>query len=112
DLETLTGDGVVTNSPDLVLTVKVADCVPVLIVDRKRRAIGAFHAGWRGTAKRIVGKGIGLMRVEYESDPRDLYAAIGPCIGQCCYPVGPEVIEEFHSQFDYADEQFRKVFVQ
>lgn len=106
----LTGDGLVTNVPGLVLAVQVADCVPVLVVDPKKRAVGAFHAGWRGTVKRIVEKGIGLMQVTYGSDPAHLRAAIGPCIEQCCYAVGDEVIDEFHSQFAYAGELFREVY--
>src|SRR5439155_18136670 len=60
--ELLTGDGLVTRAPGLLLAIKVADCVPVLVADRRTKAVGAFHAGWRGTAKRIVEKGVGIMR--------------------------------------------------
>lgn len=106
----LTCDGLITNAPNIVIGVSVADCVPILIADVKKRAVGAFHAGWRGTVKRIVEKGIGMMQLQYGSDPSDLRAAIGPCIGQCCYAVGDEVIDEFLSQFSYADELFREVY--
>jgi YfiH family protein len=106
----LVGDGMITNVPDVTLAVLTADCVPVLLVDPRRRAVGAFHAGWRGTAKRIVEKGVGMMRMAYGSDPRDVYAAIGPCIGQCCYAVGDEVLEEFLSQFSYAAALVRDVY--
>lgn len=106
----LVGDGVITDRPGLLLSIQTADCVPVLLVDPRRRAVGAFHAGWRGTAKRIVEKGVGMMAMMYGSEPGDLRAAIGPCIGQCCYAVGPEVVEEFHSQFDYAGELFQDIF--
>jgi len=106
----LTGDGMITNVPGLLLAAQVADCVPVLVVDPKNRAVGAFHAGWRGTVKRIVEKGVGMMRMTYESDSSDLHAAIGPCVGACCYAVGKEVVDEFHSQFDYAKELFHDVF--
>ena len=106
----LTGDGMITNVPGLLLAVQVADCVPVLLVDPNNRAVGGFHAGWRGTAKRIVEKGVGMMRMAYESDPANLHAAIGPCVGACCYAVGREVVDEFHSQFDYAKELFHDVF--
>jgi YfiH family protein len=106
----LTGDGLVTNVAGLMLAVQVADCVPILIYDPKNRAVGAFHAGWRGTVKRIVEKGVGLMQLQYGSDPAHLRAAIGPCIGQCCYAVGDEVIDEFRSQFAYADSLFREVY--
>ena len=82
----------------------------MLVVDVKRRVVGAFHAGWRGTAARIVEKGIGEMRRQFGSVPRDLRAAIGPCIRRCCYQVGAEVRAEFESQFSYADDLFEEVF--
>jgi hypothetical protein len=104
------GDGLITNTPALLLGIKTADCVPVLIVDVKRRVVGAFHAGWRGTAARIVEKGVGEMRRQFGSLPRDLRAAIGPCVRSCCYSIGPEVRAEFESQFSYADELFEEVF--
>lgn len=108
--ESPSGDGLITNAPGLLLAIKTADCVPVLVADVKRRVVGAFHAGWRGTAARIVEKGIGEMRRQFGSQPRDLRAAIGPCIRRCCYSVGPEVRAEFQSQFCYADELFEEVF--
>jgi YfiH family protein len=105
-----TGDGLITDTPGLLLAIKTADCVPILVVDRKRKAVAAFHAGWRGTAARIVEKGIGEMRRQFRSDPEDLRAAIGPCIRRCCYVVGDEVRAEFESQFTYAGELFHEVF--
>ena len=104
------GDGMITNTPGLLLGIKTADCVPVLVADVKRRAVGAFHAGWRGTAARVVEKGVGEMRRQFKSNPRDLRAAIGPCIRKCCYSVGQEVRAEFESQFNYAGELFEEVF--
>jgi YfiH family protein len=105
-----TGDGLITNTPGLLLAVKTADCVPILVADRERKAVGAFHAGWRGTAARIVEKGIGEMRRHFGSDPTNLRAAVGPCIRRCCYTVGEEVRAEFDSQFTYASELFHEVF--
>lgn len=107
---TLDGDGIITATPGLLLGIQVADCVPVLIADAQRHVAGAFHAGWRGTAKRIVEKGAGMMRLRFGCDPADLHAIIGPAIHQCCYAVGDEVIEQFQSQFTYADELFREVY--
>jgi YfiH family protein len=104
----LVGDGLVTDQPGLLLAAQTADCLPVLLVDTKRQAVGAFHAGWRGTVKRIVEKGVGEMRRWFGSLPRDLRAAIGPGIHSCCYEVGPEVRERFHSQFAYGAELFRE----
>jgi polyphenol oxidase len=105
----LAGDGLVADTPRLVLAVQTADCLPVLLVDRKRKAVGAFHAGWRGTLARIVEKGVGIMRLHFGSAPEDLRAAIGPGIASCCYSVGEEVRESFHAQFAYAGDLFREV---
>jgi YfiH family protein len=80
----------------------------VLVVDRKRRAVAGFHAGWRGTVKRIVEQGLDRMRSEFGSRPEDLLAAIGPGIGACCYEVGTEVKDEFVAQFPYAADLFLK----
>ncbi|MGD0097765.1 MAG: peptidoglycan editing factor PgeF [Terracidiphilus sp.] len=104
------GDGLMTDEPGLLLAIQTADCIPVLVADRRRRAVAAFHAGWRGTVKRIVENGIGRMRLAFGSRPEDLIAAIGPGIGACCYSVGEEVLSEFESQFSYARELFREVY--
>ena len=88
-------DGMVTDKPGVALGILTADCVPVLVADRRRRVVGAFHAGWRGTAAGMVGKGVEWMRAEYGSMPEDLVAAVGPSIGACCYAVG----EEFRAHF-------------
>jgi polyphenol oxidase len=107
--EPLAGDGLLTARPGLLLAVQTADCFPVILVDPKRRAIGVFHAGWRGTVLRIVEKGVGEMFRCFGSRPRDLKAAIGPGIQGCCYEVGDEVRSQFESQFDYAASLFHEV---
>jgi hypothetical protein len=104
------GDGMMTDEPGLLLGIETADCIPVLVADRKRRVVAAFHAGWRGTVKRIVENGIGRMRLLYGCRPEDLIAAIGPGVGACCYAVGEEVLSGFESQFAYARELFREVY--
>ena len=106
----LKGDGLVTGKPGMLLGIKIADCLPVLVADPERRAIGVFHAGWRGTAQRIVEKGVGEMRKHFGSDPAKLLAAIGPGIGCCCYEIGDEVEREFESQFAYWQQLFENVF--
>lgn len=103
-------DGAITDEPGILLAVQTADCIPVLVADKKKRVVGAFHAGWRGTVKRIVELGVGRMRLEFGSKPEDLVAAIGPGIGACCYAVGDEVLTEFESQFSYGRELFREVY--
>ena len=104
----LVGDGLVTQQPGIVLAVQTADCLPIILVDVKRKAVGVFHAGWRGTVKRIVEKGFGVMRLHCGSATRDIHAAIGPGIHNCCYQVGPEVRDQFESQFAYAATWFRE----
>lgn len=106
----LKGDGLMTAEPGVLLAIQTADCIPVLVADRKRRVVAAFHAGWRGTVKRIVECGVGRMRLEFGSRPEDLVAAIGPGIGACCYSVGEEVLSSFESQFAYARELCHDVF--
>jgi YfiH family protein len=95
----VSADASMTMTPDLLLGIQTADCVPILLLDPKRRAIAAIHAGWRGTLQRIVEKTIGRMKMEFKTDPSDLLAAVGPAIGGCCYEVGTEVAAAFHSQF-------------
>jgi YfiH family protein len=80
------------------------------VADKRRKVVAAFHAGWRGTLKRIVENGIGRMRLEFGSRSQDLVAAIGPGIGPCCYAVGEELLSEFESQFAYARELFHEVY--
>ncbi len=105
----LAGDGLITNTPGLMLAIQTADCLPVILVDKRNRAIGVFHAGWRGTAKRIVEKGVGEMRRYFGSDSRNMVAAIGPGVQECCYQVGEEVRVKFEAQFPYAAKLFREV---
>lgn len=107
--ENLAGDGLVTDTPGLVIAVQTADCVPIILVDRKRRAVGVFHAGWRGTAKRMAEKGVGEMRKHFGCEPRNMLAAIGPGVQSCCYDVGEEVRTKFLAQFSYAESLFREV---
>jgi len=107
--EPLTGDGLISATPGLLLAIQTADCLPVILVDPKHHAVGVFHAGWRGTVKRIVEKGVGEMHRCFGSRPRDLKAAIGPGIQGCCYEVGEEVRIKFESQFAYAESLFREV---
>ena len=104
----LEGDGIVTDVTGVMLGIQVADCVPVLVADVRRRAVGAFHGGWRGTVAGIVGKGIARMGEEYGSDPREMVAAIGPSIGPCCYEVGEEVRSAFAGRFVYGAELVRE----
>ena len=104
----LAGDGLITVTPGLLLAIQTADCIPVTLVDTRRHAVGVFHAGWRGTVKRIVQKGVGEMRRYFGTQARDIRAAIGPGVHNCCYQVGEEVRDQFHSQFEYAEKLFHE----
>jgi len=104
--ETCGGDASISNTPNLLLGIQTADCVPILLLDPKKRAVAAVHAGWRGTLQRIAEKTIGRLKMEFKTDPSDLLAAIGPAIGGCCYEVGTEVAAAFLSQFPNAPEWF------
>ena len=97
------GDALVTGTPGIIVGVRTADCVPVLLVDPVRRVVAAVHAGWRGTVQHIVTKTVGKMRSEHQVLPSDLLAVIGPCIGECCYEVGPEVSAQFGTLFPERD---------
>lgn len=89
------GDALITAEPELAVSVRTADCLPILIVDPVRRAVAAIHAGWRGTAARIVVETVSAMVREFGTEPGHLVAAIGPGIGGCCYEVGEEVARQF-----------------
>ena len=99
-------DALVSNTPKVLLTVKTADCVPVLIGDAKTGAFAAVHAGWRGTSASVVMKAIAQLKNEYGADAADLRAAIGPAARACCYEVGSEVIERFKELFPQSDYLF------
>lgn len=88
-------DGLITDKEDVWLSVSIADCLPVLAVDRRNGIIGAFHAGWKGTCSDIVSKGIGLMQNDFGVSPSDLVVFIGPSAGPCCYEVGRDVASQF-----------------
>ena len=97
-------DGLVTDEPGVVLAVFSADCTPILLFDPVRRAVGAVHAGWRGTAAGIVRNAVERMAREFGSAPENICAAIGPCIGPCCFETGPEVREAMFAAHGSAAE--------
>lgn len=84
-------DGLVTNEEGVTLIVFSADCTPILLHDPVHHAIGAVHSGWRGTAAGIVKNAVEKMAAEYGTNPRDVQAAIGPCIGKCCFETHADV---------------------
>lgn len=91
--ETLYGDAVVSARTGLPISVFTADCTPILLHDPVTGAVGAVHAGWRGTVAHVVKKAVEAMAADCGARPTDIRAAIGPAIGPCCFEVGPEVVD-------------------
>jgi YfiH family protein len=93
------GDALITDEIGKSIGVRTADCVPILLLDCRTRAIAVVHAGWRGTAANLVERTLASMRHGFGSSPADIYAAIGPCIRDCCYQVGSDVGAQFTPLF-------------
>jgi YfiH family protein len=100
-------DALVSNTPQILLAVKTADCVPILIGDARTRAFAAVHAGWRGTSTSIIGRAIERLQNDYGARTSDLRAAIGPAANACCYEVGPDVIDVFKERFPQSEKLFK-----
>jgi len=88
-------DGLITNEPGVCLVTSYADCVPLYFVDIKKKCIGLSHAGWRGTVGKIGIKTVKMMIEEFESNPLDIIAFIGPSICKDCYEISKDVADEF-----------------
>jgi YfiH family protein len=90
-------DGMVTNDPNAALSVTIADCLPVFLLDTKTKAFSLVHSGWKGTG--IAAAALNLMKERYGSDSSDIAAVLGPCIGSCCYKVDEGRANEFEKEF-------------
>lgn len=88
-------DVLVTDDAAVALAVRVADCVPILMADRRTGAVAAVHAGWRGTCASAGPAAVGALAQHFGARPADVVAAIGPAIGPCCYEVGSTVVDAF-----------------
>jgi YfiH family protein len=93
------GDALITDDTAKSIGIRTADCVPILMLDCRRRAIAAVHAGWRSTAGELVKATVEQMTRDFGTSPADIYAAFGPCIRACCYEVGQDVVEQFAPWF-------------
>ena len=91
-------DGLVVVDPGLLVGIVTADCVPVLLVEPRRRVAAAVHAGWRGAAAGVLEEALAQLATLHATAPSDLEAVIGPAAGGCCYEVGPEVREAFRAR--------------
>lgn len=94
----LEADAIITNQPGVMIGVTVADCVPILLLDPAKKIIAVVHAGWQGTAARITMQAVEGMKQVFGSRPKDVQAAIGPCINPCCYEVDQPVKDGFKAQ--------------
>jgi len=97
-------DALITDAVGVALLLRFADCLPVLLYDPVRQALGLAHAGWRGTMAGIAANTVSAMTQAYGSRPTDIVAGLGPCIAPCCYQVGAEVIELVKANFNHWQE--------
>lgn len=103
-------DGVLTDKKETVLTVKTADCVPILFIDKQKGIVGASHVGWRGTIKKLPLKMIQQM-LDRGSQLSNIYVAIGPSIGNCCYEVKEDVLHHLVEELEnYLDKVITRRF--
>jgi len=99
-------DALVSNTPNVLLAVKTADCVPILIGDPSSRSFGAVHAGWRGTSSSIIKQAVRKLEAEFGARAETMRAAIGPAANSCCYEVGADVLSIFKERFSNAEKLF------
>lgn len=104
-------DALVTDRPGILLAVSIADCTPVLIYDKRNKAIAAIHSGWPGTAARIAEKTMHRMAAEFGTRGADCCAYIGTCIDECSFEVGEEVALQFEDVFKRYDPAKGKFFI-
>ncbi len=97
-------DALITNVPGIAIAALGADCVPLLLFDKKQKVVASIHAGWKGTVNGIVNKVMDCLISEFNTDPKDIIVGIGPSISAEKYEVGQEVIEAFESTFDNPDQ--------
>ncbi len=100
-------DALITNLPDTCLVIRTADCVPVLLYDARKKVMAVAHAGWKGTVSQIARKTLETMQSRFNSNPSDVFAAIGPSISPDVYEVGPEVADHFRKAFPFSDQLIR-----
>lgn len=107
-------DGIITSIKGLALAIKTADCLPIFLFDSNKKIISAIHAGWRGTALKIVKKAIKKLKQDFNCKPADIYAFLGPAINGNCYEVGKDVFEYFNflgkKKYDFFNKSKSKKF--
>ncbi len=104
-------DGLITNKKGIVLAISIADCTPVLIYDPSQKAIGAVHAGWKGTVAQITAQALLAMRDAFGTKPADCWAYIGSCIGANDFEVDADVADHFDEKYKTWNHEKKKFFV-
>jgi polyphenol oxidase len=104
-------DAIITNKANLFVAVTIADCTPVLIYDKHTHVVAAIHAGWRGTASKIVERTLNEMQKNFGTNAVDCFAYIGTCISKNAFEVGNEVAEQFDNAFVQFNETKQKHYV-
>ena len=107
--EIIDGDAIITNEKNVPLVILTADCVPVILVDTENKAVGLAHAGWRGTYGKICEETLKSMQENYNTNPENVIAIIGPSIGSCCYEVSYDLIDKFEKLLPNADEKIYEI---
>ena len=103
------GDAIITNEKNVPLVILTADCVPVILVDTENKAVGLAHAGGRGTYGKICEETLKSMQENYNTNPENVIAIIGPSIGSCCYEVSYDLIDKFEKLLPNADEKIYEI---
>lgn len=103
-------DGMIADTPGILLAVSIADCGPVLLYDPEAQAVAAIHSGWRGTAQGIAAKAVDALQTRYNTAPATIHAWIGPAAGACCYEVGPDVADRFDPIYSRSIDGDRSLF--
>ncbi len=105
------GDALVASTSGIWISIRTADCAPVVLADHRKRVIAVVHAGWRGAVDSILAHAVHRMCADFATSVSDLHAAIGPTIGHCCFEVGPEVARRFQPWFPERNDLDRKTEV-
>ncbi len=102
-------DGVITANPDIVFLLQFADCAPIILYEPDQKVVGIIHAGWKGTAGRIICNAVKKFEDNFDIKPKNILASIGPTIGQCCYPVSKDVYSKLKNSVNISSCQaFKK----
>lgn len=105
----LEGDGLITDRRGCFIAVSTADCVPLILFDPTRKVIAVLHAGWRGSVLNIAARGVETMALDFDSDPQEIFAGIGPSIGSCCFKIKDDVFKEIAESTIHGQDIIHKV---